>query len=196
VFRVSFENVGFENSTFPRVEEAKPHRTSSLETEVTSLFDELRNPLLRYLLSFGVAPHEGEEIVQDVFLSLFQHLRDGKPRLNLRGWVFRVAHNLGLKRRYANRLIHPISVAFDEYEDSRLDPDPNPEERLAGIQRQERLMAVVCALPEQERRCLHLRAEGLRYRQIADVLGISVGGVALLLERSLKRLGRVDGRSL
>jgi len=49
------------------------------------------------------------------------------------------------------------------------------------------------ALQEQDRCCLHLRAEGLRYREIGRVLGMSVGAVSLSLQRSLARLSRADG---
>jgi DNA-directed RNA polymerase specialized sigma24 family protein len=78
-------------------------RRMRLEEEVTSLFDRFRNPLLRYLWSLGIALPDGEEILQDVFLSLFQHLDRGKPLYDARGWLFRVAHNLGLKRRGRSR---------------------------------------------------------------------------------------------
>jgi len=157
-----------------------------LEEEVTALFDQLRNPLFRYLLSFGLAAHDCEEIVQEVFLSLFQHLRRGRSRENLRGWVFRVGHNLALRHR-SRRAARMISAEPAE----QLDPAMNPEEQLASAQRQRRLAAVVRALPEQDRACLHLRAEGLRYREIGEVLGMSLGSVAMSLERSLERLGRV-----
>jgi RNA polymerase sigma-70 factor (ECF subfamily) len=73
-----------------------------------------------------------------------------------------------------------------------VDPEPDPEERLAGCQRQQKLLAVVRALPEQEQWCLSLRAEGLRYREIAEVLGISLGSVAASLEKSLSRLTRAE----
>jgi len=52
---------------------------------------------------------------------------------------------------------------------------------------------VVNALPEQDQSCLCMRAEGLRYREIAEALGISLGSVAASLARSLERLGRADG---
>jgi len=56
-------------------------------------------------------------------------------------------------------------------------------------------MAVVEALPEQDRRCLFLRAEGLRYREIAEILDMSLGGVSLSLARSLARLARYAERN-
>ena len=61
-------------------------------------------------------------------------------------------------------------------------------------ERQKRLLAVVEALPESDQSCLRLRAEGLRYREIAAVLRISLGAVSISLTQSLARLIRADGR--
>jgi RNA polymerase sigma-70 factor (ECF subfamily) len=164
---------------------------SALTAEVVQFFDELRNPLLRYVLSLGLRVDDGEEVVQEVFLALFRHLQQGKPRSNLKGWVFRVGHNLALKQRTRNgrrdRLQCPVDLAG-----SRLDPQPDPEAEFAAGQRREQLLATVECLTEMDRCCLYLRAEGLRYRQIAEVLGISLGGVSLSLGRSLSRLRKVD----
>jgi RNA polymerase sigma-70 factor (ECF subfamily) len=166
---------------------AKP---SESEGEVIQLFEQLRNPLLRYVVSRGLSFHDGEEIIQEVFLALFRHLQLGKSRRNLRGWVFRVAHNLALKRHTANKRARATS---DEALAQRQPAATlNPEEEAASSQRQERMQAVLRALPEQDRCCLYLRAEGLRYREIAAALGISLGAVSIALTRSLARMGRVD----
>jgi RNA polymerase sigma-70 factor (ECF subfamily) len=167
---------------------------SAIEDEVIGLFDELRDRLLRYLLCLGLSAHDGEDVIQESFLLLFQHLQRGKSRENLRGWVFRVSRNLALKRRTANHSNLQKLVEFGEnFSDGCQDIRPNPEERLAIGQRQNRLLAVVSALPDRDRRCLYLRAEGLRYREIAEALGISLGSVAASMARSLAKLGRADG---
>ena len=163
-----------------------------LEYEVVELFTQFRGPLLRYVSALGLALHDGEEIVQEVFIALFQHLRQGKPKTNLKGWVFRVAHNLALKQRTRNGRREKLHRPEDESMEC-LAHEPNPEEQVAGAQRQQRLLAIVETLPETDRCCLYLRAEGLRYRQIAEVLEISLGGVSLALGRALARLGQVDG---
>jgi RNA polymerase sigma-70 factor (ECF subfamily) len=173
---------------------ARSLEVSPLEQEVVTLFEQFRASMLRYLLSFGLAVPDGEEIVQEVFLSLFQHLRRGKSRENLRGWLFRVAHNLALKRRHRVRRNSLALVAAGAHWDSAIDPAPSPEDHLLHAERQLRLMAVVEALPEQDRRCLALRAEGLPYREIAGVLDISLGSVSLSLSRSLARIARAAER--
>lgn len=179
----------------PRTDAAAlPQRESGIEAEVIGLFDEYRNPLLRYALSFGLAMQDGEEVIQEVFLALFRHLQLGRPRGNLRGWLFRVAHNLALKRRNANRRSPDQFDAQGGIAEGRPDTAPNPEEQVAAAQREARLLAIFNALPEQDRSCLRLRAEGLRYREIARVLGISLSGVSISLARSLARLMCADKR--
>lgn len=158
------------------------------EPELLALFDQLRGPLLRYVLAIGLRMPEAEDIVQEVFLALFRHTRLGRRRDNLRGWVFRVAHNLALKHREAaRRELNDMQLSDPAH------PDPGPEEQFAHSERHARLDAVLRALPEQDRQCLYLRAEGLRYREIAGVLGMSLGAVSLSLTRSLARMRRADG---
>jgi RNA polymerase sigma-70 factor (ECF subfamily) len=164
-----------------------------LEEDVLALFDQFRDPLLRYLSSIGLALPDGEEVLQEVFISLFQHLDRGKSRDNLRGWLFRVAHNLALKRRYRTRR-DLKARALAGAEDRAIDPGPSPEERMANRQTRERLLAVAGALPEQDRWCLFLRAEGWRYREIAEILGMSLGAVSMSLSRSLGRIARFAQR--
>jgi RNA polymerase sigma-70 factor (ECF subfamily) len=168
---------------------AKP---TQVEREVVDLFGQFRAPLLRYVISLGISVHDGEEIIQEVFLALFRHLKLGKSQRNLRGWVFRVAHNLALKQRQANRkaqeTLHPDEAVVYQHPDAT----PNPEEQAASSQGLERLQAVLRALPEQDRCCLNLRAEGLRYREIAAALGMSLGSVSMALTRSLARMERAN----
>ena len=167
--------------------------SSPLEDEVVKFFDQCRAPLLRYTCAIGLSAQDAEEIVQEVFLALFRHLQLDKSRSNLQAWIFRVAHNLALKQLQSNRKF-PETLEWDadlvnNHPDGRL----NPEERVASGQRKQRLRAVLQALPKQDRCCLYLRAEGLRYREISRVLGISLGAVSNSITRSLVRLKSVDG---
>ncbi|MCS7024263.1 MAG: sigma-70 family RNA polymerase sigma factor [Bryobacteraceae bacterium] len=156
----------------------------SVEREVSALFAELRAPLLRYMHSLGLSVSDGEDVVQEVFLQLFRHLAAGKPRDNLRGWVFRVGHNLARKHRQRQLRQAPGGVVELEMTDEA----SNPEEQIRNLALQRRLMSVVQALSERDRQCLVLRAEGLRYREIAEALGMSLGAVASSLSRSLGKL--------
>lgn len=162
------------------------------EDELVSLFQGLRRPLLRYLLTFGIAAHDGEEIVQDAFMVLFEHLKAGKSDANLPGWMFRVCHNLSLKHIGRAHKRHEVVYADFDWMVQHADSALNPEQQLAETQRRAKLQAVLRALPEQDRCCICLRAEGLRYREIAQILDMSLGAVSMSLARSLARFERAD----
>jgi len=163
-----------------------PEQPWPLADEVAKMYGQWRAPLLRYLAAIGLTKADSEDVAQEVFLALVHHLRRDGARDNLRGWVFRVGHNLALKRRMQlGRVAESIEMC---------DPGPSPEELAALKRRQERLQAVVAALPDRDRCCLVLRAEGLRYREIAEVLEMSLGTVASSLARSLGKLAEVEGR--
>ena len=179
--------------TFVSGRESDGSQTAAWEHRLVELFDELRVPLLRYLASFPLPPPDAEDVIQEAFLSLNQHLRRGQSVQEVRGWLFRAAHNYALKKRL--RLWKDLAIGNAlSGEELATDPALNPEDRLVLKRRHERVQAVVRALPEQDRWCLYLRVEGLRYRQIADILNISLGSVSHCLERSLARISQAAQR--
>jgi RNA polymerase sigma-70 factor (ECF subfamily) len=167
--------------------------TASTHDDVLVLFDECARGLRRYVASFGLTTEVTEDVVQEVFLQLFRHLRLERSRANLRGWIFRVGHNLALKQRAKTARRHRWEGTWDVTLVERvIDPAASPEQQLADGRRVRRLRAVVRALPERDRHCLFLRAEGLRYRDIARTLDLSLGGVAKSLARTMTRLMNAD----
>jgi RNA polymerase sigma-70 factor, ECF subfamily len=167
---------------------------AAIEREVLALFDRCAPSLQRYVSSFGLTAEETEDVIQDVFLSLFHHLRLGRSRSHLKGWLFQVAHNRALKLRSRIQRHRALACCDDAAIAAYADPAPGPESRLAEHQRRRRLLSVVNALPERDRRCLILRAEGLGYRDIAKALGLSLGGVAKIVTRAIARLASADQR--
>ena len=163
---------------------------AELESVVVDLFDQFQERVVRYVLTFGLPLPDAEDVVQETFLSLYRHLELGRPLSNFRGWIFRVAHNLALKRRRSS-LVFGLNRDQHHLLTQQAAPDSSPEAHFAFKQMHQRLRAVFKVLPEQEQRCLHLRAEGLKYRDIARVLNISLGAVSASLSRALTRMTRV-----
>ena len=159
--------------------------------DTVALFRELREPLGRYLASLGVNPAEIEEVIQEAFLRLHRHLSSGPMgNQNLNGWIFRVAQNLVHDRRrgWHGRNIDSIEDRPEAALASA--PGATPEERVLHLEKMTRLRAAWQGLPDRQRRCLHMRSEGLRYREIAADLDVSVTTVADLVRDALAQLGR------
>src|ERR1700722_12880182 len=150
----------------------------TLQDEVAQLFEEARDDVYRYLLTLGLYPPEAQEAAQEVFLRLYATLKKGELIRNRRAWIFRVAHNLGLKIRAQQKGEEP----FDAGLESRL------AGATAGPERGLRFQAAIEALSEQQRRCLYLRLEGLRYPEIGSAMGISASAVGEFLRGAIARL--------
>src|SRR3984893_5210263 len=153
--------------------------------EATNLYRELRKPLLRYLVCLGLSADEAQDVVQDPFLSLHRHLAAGGSQENIRSWLFRVAHNGARNRQhsYDRRFGKPLAPDLDSISD-----DASPDQVLLEKERVRQLGKAIRLLTESERECLLLRAGGLRYREIGEVLGIAVSTVVDTVERAIKKL--------
>jgi RNA polymerase sigma-70 factor (ECF subfamily) len=154
------------------------------EEQVTRAFEQSREDVYRYLLTLGLAPPLAQEVTQEAFLRLFLSLEKGDAIQNVRAWVFRVAHNHALDVRAKERL-KPLEPELEAMlSDNRRGADAELIER----ERMGRVGKAWSKLSEQQRQCLHLRAEGLRYREIAETMQISISTVREFLTRAIARL--------
>ena len=160
-------------------------RLATGECEATTLFRELRKPLLRYLLCLGLSKDEAGDVIQDAFLSLHRHLASGGSQPNIRAWLFRVAHNRARNchRSHDRRFGAPLEDGFDVVSNQA-----TPERLVLEKEKFQRLELAIRHLAQQERECLLLRAGGLRYREIAEVLGIPTSTVADSVDRAIRKL--------
>lgn len=155
----------------------------TVRDRVEQLYEQEREHLYTYLLYFGVPPHKAQELTQDSFLKLYLTMEKGTAIDNPKAWLYRVAHNLAV-RGYRRE---PVFAPLDP-EAPAPTPLPDPERSAIEQQRRRALIEGIHALSPQQKHCLHLRVQGLRYREIADVVGISTSAVSEFLRRAVNRL--------
>ncbi len=136
-----------------------------------------RKPLLAYcsrLLPTGRA----EDAVQQTFLSAYQAMTREDADLNLRPWLYRIAHNSSLNLLRQNGWTH-------EQLDENFDGVERPDQAFERREDLRSALDAVKALPERQRDALVLRElEGRRYDEIASELGVGDGAVRQLLHRA------------
>jgi RNA polymerase sigma-70 factor, ECF subfamily len=158
----------------------------TVEDEVTRVFEDAREDVYHYLLTLGLDPARAQEAAQEVFLRFYEVLRHGAEIQNARAWVFRVAHNLGLDWRAKERS-QPLGSGLEAV---LSDGRPSIDSTLIEDERMMQISDAWKTLSPQQQQCLHLRAEGLRYREIAEAMGISISTVREFLTRAISRLQR------
>ncbi len=160
-----------------------------IEEQIIECFDQLRMPVYRYLVGMHLVPQDADEVIQETFLKLYEQLSRGGQIENIRGWTFRVAHNLAINGLKGRKHLAPMTdEQWESVVQTREDPRPGPEEQLLDKEKMAHIHDTLGKLSRLQRQCVHLRIEGFRYREIAEILEVSVPSVAESLRRAIVKL--------
>lgn len=151
-------------------------------TRTRELFHEHGAGVYRFATALLHNAQDAEDVVQETFLKLLQHLESGGNTDNLRGWLFTVAAHAARDRQRRGMRWLPWTSAHDR----GVDPPPLPDEDG----RRRALRASIRHLPERDRLLLALRAQGLSYREIASAAGVKESSVGQFLARAVERWAR------
>ncbi len=165
---------------------------AALEGRFGELITVNRPALARMAASYTRTASDRDDLLQEIAMALWQALPRFRGECSERTFLFRIAHNRclsHLSRRSA-------TTAFEEEEVDVEDPAPSAEHQLSEEQQGERLFEAVRRLPLIYRQVVTLTLEGLSYRDIAQVLGISESNVGVRLNRARQLLRTLleDGR--
>ena len=171
--------------------EAAEPTAETLSEPVLALFQQLQLPVFRYLLRKTGNAGKAEDLTQEAFLRLCRHLREHRPLDNPRAWLLTVANNLAIDVSRTERNLTDLDEsAWRQIEESTPGREPDPEQMVLQRERLIRLHAAVLKLTELQRDCLHLRAEGVRYCEIAALMDLSISTVVDAVRRATVRLAR------
>jgi RNA polymerase sigma factor (sigma-70 family) len=151
------------------------------------LYDRYRQRLFAYVRQMlsAASRQDAEDVLQDVFVRAYGALRHDAREMNVRAWLYRVAHN-----RCIDHLRRPVPSAHEVFEVSRK-PLHDPVEEAQRRDDLRRLVEDVGRLPEQQRSALLMREiDGMSYAELAGALDVTVPAVKSLLVRA--RVGLVE----
>lgn len=157
------------------------------ETVYDAVFQQVAPLLRNYLYYKTGSAEEAEDLMQDAFLKLWDNCAKVLPD-GARRWVFRVADNL-----FLNKVAHQKVVLKFQRRMLRTEPtDFSPQELLEEKEFGEKLERALAALPPGAREVFILnRIDGLKYREIAELLDISVKAVEKRMHRALVDLRKI-----
>jgi RNA polymerase sigma-70 factor, ECF subfamily len=166
-------------------------RSETLGERVERLYDEHYPSCYRFLVFTGSSPDEAVELLQEAFLRLHQTLKGGSSLENPRSWLIRVLQRLRIDEFRRNLRTRSFEDLPADVWDRAAADGGTPETDLIDQERFARLRDAVGELTETQYQYLALRAEGLKFREISDLFGVSVGSVYDACSRALKKLGKL-----
>jgi RNA polymerase sigma-70 factor (ECF subfamily) len=173
-----------------------------IEENSKLLFEHFYPWVRRFFARFGYSPQDCEDLAQDVLFQVLRQIGSFRSDGSFKSWLFATASNLHRneqrRRHREKRSGHEVSI--DEKTESGA---PLIEPVAAGVsparaaferQRREALAKAVAELPPQMRRVIILRVDqDLKYREIAEVLQISIETVKAHLFTARQRLRELLG---
>ena len=159
------------------------------EERVTALYRTYRDRVYGFLVGQGLTVAKAQDLAQDVFVKLFVTLEKGSEIGSEQAWLYTVAAKLAVD--YWRREGRPMWVELDSVPamaENLRSRELSPEAAAVRNQRSKRVAALLARLPKEQRLGIHLRMQGLRYREIAKILGVSVATVSALLSTAVERL--------
>jgi RNA polymerase sigma-70 factor (ECF subfamily) len=170
-------------------------RSVSKTEWIRSALDRFERPLLRYACRFTGDLESARDVVQDTFLKLCEADRD-RVDGHLAAWLYTVCRNRALDVRKKEGRMDPLAM---ETAEAFPDRGPSPGTAAQGREEHRMVLEALRDLPERQQEAFRLKFQDeLTYREIGQVMGVSLGTVSGLIAGALDtlrgrlRAGQID----
>jgi len=172
---------------------------SDNELEFQKIYDTFQPKIHRYLTRL-VGEHEAEDLTQEVFTKVSQGLKNFRGESQLSTWIYRIATNIAFDRLRNPSFQQMIQkrLSSDSTEEGKISTEnvvwtsertPTIDQQLIRKEMNECIQNFIEKLPENYRTVLVLsELEGLKNREIAEILQVSLDTVKIRLHRARAKL--------
>lgn len=141
-----------------------------------------KNKLYRFALRFLGNEEEAKDVVQEVFIRVWNGREQMAEIQNVEAWCMRITRNLSLDRirSITRKQTQPIEESYNVRVDAL-----TPHESTEMVESMQRVAEYIASLPEKQRQIIHLRdVEGYSYNEIAEILELDMNQVKVNLFRA------------
>lgn len=143
-------------------------------------------PLMRFATIYTHSEQMAEDVLSDVFMKLWERRSLLHEVQNLRVYLYTAIKNTALNHRNKQAAFADPEEALDQV----LAAGPDPENMLISAELLKQIQQIISQLPPRCKLIFQLaKEEGMRYKEIADILGISVKTIDNQLAIALNRIG-------
>ena len=166
--------------------------TAGTVSKLAILFERHHRSLYRYFIAMTRDPQTSEDLVQDVFFRILRYRATYDPRHSFTAWMYQIAKNANVDRIRQKRgeVVEIDELALGNREPVSSGPDPETSAVLAQDLKLVR-QAMELLPPEKREILVFCRFQGMKYEEIAEVLGCGVGTVKVRVYRAMRALAEI-----
>lgn len=153
-----------------------------------TLYEQTASAVYGFALSILKNKHDAEDVMHDAFIKTYTSAVTYKPSGNPMAWILTIVRNLCYNKIRAGKVCEDLS----EYEDFAVGTSDHSDEVLDKMV----LETAMSILDAEERQVVILHAmTGLKHREIAEILDLSVNTVLSKYNRALKKMkNKIEGK--
>lgn len=157
-------------------------------TAYQQLFLALENPLIAFIKALVGVEEVAEELYSDLFVKIWARRSSLPDTAHPRNYIYTMARNLALDFLKKERHLH--SIEFNEIDPLEVqDLAPTPEEQVISKEMVRKIEGAINLLPARCRLIFKMvKEDGFKYREVAELLGISVNTVEVQMAIALKKV--------
>lgn len=156
------------------------------ETAFRQLVSQYSKPLYNHIRNIVLDHDDTDDVLQNTFIKVFQNLKNFKGESKLFSWIYRIATNEAIT--FISTKAKKSNTTNEEVQQKALQ-NLQADEYFEGDAMQLKLQQAIAALPEKQQLVFKMKYfEDLKYEEISDILGTSVGALKASYHHAVKKI--------
>ena len=150
------------------------------------LLKDYQKPLYNHIRNIVLNHDDTDDVLQNTFVKVYQHLKNFKGESKLFSWMYRIATNEALT--FLSQKAKKNGVSSETLQNKTID-NLKADVYFDGNEIQIKLQKAIVLLPEKQQLVFKMRYfEELKYEEISDILGTSVGALKASYHHAVKKI--------
>ncbi|MFE3866586.1 RNA polymerase sigma factor [Flavobacterium sp. LS2P90] len=145
-----------------------------------------QRPLYNHIRNIVLNHDDADDVLQNTFVKVFQYLKNFKGESKLFSWMYRIATNEALT--FLNQKAKISGISSEELQNKTID-NLQADVFFDGNEIQLKLQKAIAILPEKQQLVFKMKYfEELKYEEISEILGTSVGALKASYHHAVKKI--------
>ncbi|MEZ0004834.1 RNA polymerase sigma factor (sigma-70 family) [Flavobacterium sp. 28YEA47A] len=151
-----------------------------------TLLSSYQKPLYSHIRNIVLNHDDADDVLQNTFLKVFQHLKNFKGESKLFSWLYRIATNEAIT--FLNAKAKRNGMTSENFQQKQIE-SLKADDYFEGDEIQLKLQEAIATLPEKQQLVFKMRYfEELKYEELSEILDTSVGALKSSYHYAVKKV--------